>query len=352
MHFCRNNSSSMAHISPPLGFAVIGFGHIGQKHTHHILANPEAKFIGAFDLDDLKKSEIKNKNLYCFDSLQELFNHPQVHIISICTPNGLHAEHAVAALKAGKHVIIEKPMTLTSEQANQVIQAANDSDRFVFCVMQNRYSPVATWLKEVISQSILGEIYSVSVLCAWNRDQRYYKLNHWHGNLNLDGGPLFTQFSHFVDLMYWLFGNIEIGKTEFYNFNHQHLTEFEDSGFFTFQSPNQNKMRGLFQYTTSVFNSNFESSIHIIAQNGTIKVGGQYMNEIQYCQIENYTLPELDPTPPPNQYDGYQGSASNHQFVIQNAIDTLKGISYPHTPAKEGQDVVQIIESVYQNRIL
>lgn len=342
----------MAHISPPLGFAVIGFGHIGQKHTQHILANPEANFIGAFDLDDSKKQEIDNKNLYCFSSLEELFNHPQVHIICVCTPNGLHAEHAVAALNAGKHVIVEKPMTLTAEQGNQVIQAATNSDRFVFCVMQNRYSPVATWLKEVISQSILGEIYSVSVLCAWNRDQRYYKPNHWHGNLNLDGGPLFTQFSHFVDLMYWLFGNIQIGKTEFYNFNHKHLTEFEDSGFFTFQSPEQNKMRGLFQYTTSVFNSNFESSIHIIAQNGTIKVGGQYMNEIQYCQIENYTLPQLDPTPPPNQYDGYQGSASNHQFVIQNAIDTLKGNSYPSTTAKEGRDVVQIIESVYKNRIL
>ncbi len=352
LHFCRIISSNMKNISSPLGFAVIGFGHIGQKHTHHILANTEAEFIGAFDVDDSKKSEIKNNNLPYFDSLYELLNHPKVQIVCICTPNGLHAEHAIASLKAGKHVVIEKPMTLSAEQANHVLETASEFNRFVFCVMQNRYSPVATWLKNVINQSILGEIYSVSVLCAWNRDHRYYKPFHWHGNLNLDGGPLYTQFSHFVDLMYWLFGNIEIGKTEFYNFNHHELTEFEDSGFFTFNSPEQKKMRGLFQYTTSVFHSNFESSIHIIAQKGTIKVGGQYMNEIQYCQIENYTLPELEPTPPPNQYDGYQGSASNHQFVIQNAIDTLKGISSPNTPASEGRDVVQIIETIYKNRIL
>lgn len=342
----------MSNISSPLGFAVIGFGHIGQKHTQNILANPEAHLVGAYDSDSSKHNEINDKGLNCFNSIEEILNHPEVQIICICTPNGLHSEHAIAALNAGKHVIIEKPMTLTVEQASQVIQAAKNSQCYVFCVMQNRYSPVATWLKEVINQSILGEIYSVSVLCAWNRDQRYYKPNHWHGTLIMDGGPLFTQFSHFVDLMYWLFGNIKIGKTEFYNFNHQDLTEFEDSGFFTFSSPKMKKMRGLFQYTTSVFNANFESSIHIIAQKGTIKVGGQYMNEVQYCQIENYNLPQLEPAPPPNQYDGYQGSASNHQFVIQNAIDTLRGISTPNTPATEGRDVVQIIESVYQSRIL
>jgi UDP-N-acetyl-2-amino-2-deoxyglucuronate dehydrogenase len=335
-----------------VGFAIIGYGHIGRKHAENILQNPEATLVGVYDSDPIKRNAVINNSIHCFHDFEEILNNPDVDIICICTPNGFHAQHAMAALNASKHAIIEKPMTLSSDDANQIIDLSQKSNNHVFCVMQNRYSPVAAWLKEVVSSSILGDIYSVSVLCAWNRDERYYKPNHWHGTLSLDGGPLFTQFSHFIDLLYWLLGDIHINKTEFFNHNHKHLTEFEDSGFFTFNSPSFPNLNGLFHYTTSVFNTNFESSISIIAQNGTIKVGGQYMNEIQYCQIQNYQPPILDPAPPPNQYDGYQGSASNHQFVIQNAIDTILHRTSPKTPANEGRDVVKIIESIYKNRIL
>lgn len=342
----------MSSLHPPVGFAVIGYGHIGKKHAENIQLNSNARLLGIFDSDPIKQEEIKNNQIHSFDQFNELLNHPQIQVVCICTPNGLHSQHALEVLNHHKHVIIEKPMTLSKLDANKIIETSNKVKKHVFCVMQNRYSPVATWLKEVINNKILGEIYSVSVLCAWNRDERYYKPNHWHGNLQLDGGPLFTQFSHFVDLIYWLFGKIEVNHSEFYNFNHHKLTQFEDSGFFSFNSPNFQKLKGLFQYTTSVFDSNFESSIHIIAENGTIKVGGQYMNEVQYCHIKNYDLPNLEPAPPPNLYDGYQGSASNHHFVIENAIDSILGKTSPKTTANEGKDVVSIIESAYQKRIL
>ncbi len=342
----------MSTLLPPVGFAVIGFGHIGKKHVENILLNSNARLVGIFDLDNNKQEEINAKYACSFDNLEELLNHPDVQIVCICTPNGLHFSHALEALNQNKHVIIEKPMTLSTSDATEINETAQKVNKHVFCVMQNRYSPVAAWLKEVINENILGEIYSVSVLCAWNRDERYYKPNHWHGNLELDGGPLFTQFSHFVDLIYWLLGKIEVNHSEFYNFNHQNLTQFEDSGFFTFSSPKFEKLKGLFQYTTAVFETNFESSIHIIAEKGTIKVGGQYMNEVQYCQIKDYKLPNLDPAPPPNLYDGYQGSASNHHFVIQNAIESIQEKASPKTPGNEGKDVVNIIESVYQKRIL
>jgi predicted dehydrogenase len=342
----------MSTLLPPVGFAVIGFGHIGKKHVENILLNSNARLVGIFDSDQQKQEEIKTKYACSFANLAELLNHPDVQIVCICTPNGLHFRHALESLNQNKHVIIEKPMTLSTSDATEIIETAQKVNKHVFCVMQNRYSPVAAWLKEVINENILGEIYSISVLCAWNRDERYYKPNHWHGNLELDGGPLFTQFSHFIDLIYWLLGKIDVNHSEFYNFNHQHLTQFEDSGFFTFTSPNFEKLKGLFQYTTAVFETNFESSIHIIAEKGTIKVGGQYMNEVQYCQIINYKLPSLDPAPPPNLYDGYQGSASNHHFVIQNAIESIQGKTSPKTSGNEGKDVVNIIETVYQKRIL
>jgi predicted dehydrogenase len=166
--------------------------------------------------------------------------------------------------------------------------------------------------------------------------------------MSLDGGPLFTQFSHFIDLLYWVFGEININYAQFENFNHKQSTQFEDSGIVTF-SINSGGV-GSINYSTSVFDKNFESSISIIGENGTVKLGGQYMNEISYCHINNYEMPALEKSNPPNNYGNYQGSASNHPYVIQNIIETLNNKSKPHTQLSEGLAVVKIIEEIYKFR--
>ena len=106
--------------------------------------------------------------------------------------------------------------------------------RNVFCVMQNRYSPPSEWIKKVVQEKILGDIFMVQLNCYWNRDSRYYKKGGWKGTQDLDGGTLFTQFSHFIDIMYWLFGDIDNIKGNFADFTHQDTTDFEDSGFVSF----------------------------------------------------------------------------------------------------------------------
>jgi len=166
--------------------------------------------------------------------------------------------------------------------------------------------------------------------------------------MDLDGGPLFTQFSHFIDLLYWIFGEIKINYAQFENFNHTHSTQFEDSGIVTF-AINSGGV-GSINYSTSVFDKNFESSISIIGENGTVKLGGQYMNEISYCHIKDYQMPTLEKSNPPNNYGSYQGSASNHPFVIQNVIDTLNNHSLPHTNVTDGMAVVKIIQDIYKFR--
>jgi UDP-N-acetyl-2-amino-2-deoxyglucuronate dehydrogenase len=185
----------------------------------------------------------------------------------------------------------------------------------------------------------------VQVNCYWNRDENYYKPGSWHGTKNLDGGTLFTQFSHFIDLMYWLFGDIKNIKANFADFNHAHLTDFEDSGMVTFEFLNGGL--GCINYSTSVYQKNLESSMTIIAENGSVKVGGQYMDKIEYCHIKDYTMPELKATNPPNDYGPYKGSAANHHYIIENVIDVLKGRSTITTNALEGLKVVDIIERIY-----
>jgi len=185
----------------------------------------------------------------------------------------------------------------------------------------------------------------VQVNCFWNRDDRYYGKIPWKGTMELDGGTLFTQFSHFIDILYWLFGDIDSIQARFADFTHAHNTAFEDSGLVTFDFVKGGM--GTLQFSTAVAETNFESSLTIVAEKGTIKVGGQYMNEVEYCCVEGYEMPELPPSNPANDYGAYKGSAANHGYIFENVHDTLRGKGRITTNALEGLKVVDIIERIY-----
>jgi predicted dehydrogenase len=286
-----------------------------------------------------------------YNTLEDFLKSPeaqQTDVVNIASPNGFHASQAMQCLESRKHVVIEKPMALNKQDAEKVIFKALHVHKHVFAVMQNRYSPPSAWIKELIESDKLGQIYMVQLNCYWNRDNRYYKPESWHGKLDLDGGTLFTQFSHFIDLMYWLFGDIQNIQSRFNNFNHSKLTEFkEDSGVLQFEFVNGGM--GCVNFSTSIWDCNLESSMTIIAENGSVKIGGQYMDKVEYCHVKDYQMPELLPTNPGNDYGAYKGSAANHHFVIENVVDVLKGRNQITTNALEGLKVVEIIERMYQS---
>ena len=330
-------------------FAVIGQGHIGKRHAEMIRRNPQAELVAVCDILSKEKLGLSDISEAFYGSVDELLaTEKEVDVINICVPNGLHAEFALKVLNSEKHVVIEKPMALSKRDAEQVLSRSKEVGRDVFCVMQNRYSPPSVWLKEVVDSKILGKLYSVQLNCFWNRDERYYKLGNWHGTTEMDGGTLYTQFSHFVDIMCWLFGDITNIKGSFQDFNHQSLTAFEDSGNVLFDFVKGGS--GSLNYSTAVWDKNLESSLTIIAENGSVKVAGQYMNEVEYCHIKDYSMPKLTPSNPPNDYGAYKGSAQNHHYVIQNVIDKLNGNALITTNAMDGLKVVDIIERIYKER--
>jgi UDP-N-acetyl-2-amino-2-deoxyglucuronate dehydrogenase len=330
-------------------FAVIGQGHIGKRHAEMIRRNPEAELIAACDIVQKDKLNLTDLAEHFYTSPQEMLDkHPEIDVVNICTPNGLHAEHSLLALQANKHIVCEKPMALSKADCEAVIFKALKVNKNVFCVMQNRFSPPSVWLKNIVENKIIGDVYMVQLNCYWNRDDRYYKKGGWKGTQNLDGGTLFTQFSHFIDIMYWLFGDLKNIQAKFNDFNHQDLTEFEDSGFVNFNFIDGGM--GSINYSTAVWNSNLESSLTIIGSKGSVKVGGQYMDKVEYCHIKDYTLPDLAPTNEANDYGAYKGSANNHPQIIANVIDTLKGRTTITTNAMEGLKVVDIIERIYSLR--
>jgi len=327
-------------------FAVVGCGHIGKRHAEMIQRNNEAELVALVDVKSKDQLNIDAYNVPFFNSLEAfLASDIEADVINIASPNGFHAGQALAALTAKKHVVIEKPVALKKVDAEKVIFKALHVHKHVFAVMQNRYSPPSVWIKEMVESNRLGKIYMVQLNCYWNRDERYYKPDSWHGKKDLDGGTLFTQFSHFIDILYWLFGDIENIHARLASHNHTHLTEFEDSGFVSFDFVNGGM--GTINYSTSIWNQNMESSLTIIAENGSVKIGGQYMNEVEYCHVKDYAMPELAPTNPGNDYGAYKGSAQNHHYVIDNVIDVLKGRATITTNALEGLKVVDIIERIY-----
>lgn len=326
-------------MSKELQVAVLGMGRIGKRHCKIIDRLKHFNLAATIDPRGEKWEDVEH-----FTSLHDfLHSENSVDIVAICTPNGLHAPQAILCLKNGFHVLIEKPMALNTESAEEIITRASRHKKQVFCVMQNRYSPVACWLKEILESEALGEIYMVDVRCYWNRDERYYRLgenNHaWHGDATLDGGPLFTQFSHFVDMVYWLFGDWKEINSLRESYRNGEYTEFEDTGVVNFRLGK--KTLGNFSYTTASYDKNLLNAVTIIAENGNIRIGGQYMQDLISCDIEDYEIPmEI-------RRRIERSSFNNHIRVYENVYEVLLENTSITTNAYEGKKVVNIIDRVY-----
>lgn len=340
-----SNNTSDSIINKQLKLAIIGFGHIGKKF--YALCQ-EFNQVDCVAVVDPKQSEVTHTTTW-FPSLDDLLSsNIAFDLAYIAVPNYLHTQIGLSCIDAGKDIIIEKPMGLRSADCKAIIEAAEKHQKQVFCVMQNRYSPPSAWLKNIIEQQLLGRILYVEIHCIWNRSKEYYEDSEWKGDLEKDGGTLFTQFSHFVDTLYWLFGKPNQIQAEFFNLNHTHEIDFEDTALVRFQLPEGGK--GHLFYSTSAHQKNLESSITVLGEKGSIKIGGQYMNEVLHCSIHDYTMPDLAPTAEPNSYGTYQGSAFNHRYVLQNVLDVKAGKDSIKTTANEGLHVVELIEEIYAQR--
>jgi UDP-N-acetyl-2-amino-2-deoxyglucuronate dehydrogenase len=329
-----------------LRFAIVGCGRIAVRHAAHI-AN-KAKLIAVCDIDAEKAlalGNLYNAKVY-YDIDEMLTAEKSVQAVAVCTPNGLHKEHTVKALNAGFHVICEKPMATSPSACKEMIEAAGKNDRKLFVIKQNRFNPPVEALKKLLDEGRLGKIFSFQLNCFWNREADYYH-NSWRGSINLDGGTLYTQFSHFIDLLYWMFGDIEDVKAFTGNFKHQDIIEFEDTGAVILKF--KNGLIGTINYTVNSHKKNMEGSLLLFGEKGTVKIGGQYLNELEYQSIEDYAIENLPAGNRANDYGNYVGSMSNHDKVYGNVIDVLQHNAKMATSAFEGLKTVEIIDKIYQS---
>ena len=329
-----------------LKFAIIGCGRIAQRHAEHI--NRIGLLVAVCDIIPSKAESLATiYSTKVYTSIEELLTREtSVDVVSICTPNGLHSTHSIKALNAGYHVLVEKPMAIKLEDCDRMIEAAKINGKHLFAIKQNRYNPPVLAVKEAIEKGRLGKIYSLQLSCFWNRDAAYY-LNSWKGTKDLDGGTLFTQFSHFIDLLYWINGDVNkvLAITE--NYAHQGIIEFEDTGVVALRFCNDSI--ATINYTVNSHKQNMEGSLTIFGEKGTVKIGGQYLNELEYQSIQDYQITNLPKGNTANNYGTYVGSMSNHDKVYQNVIDVLQRGALMTTSTFDAKKTVEIILKIYES---
>lgn len=325
-------------------FAIIGCGRIGNRHAGHIINNGE--LIAVCDIVVEKADKLaKEYNCKSYSAIEDLLeNHPEVDVVSICTPNGLHASHTILSLNAGFHVLCEKPLSISVHDCGEMIKCAEKNNKRLFAIKQNRFNPPVEAVKKAIDSGKLGKIFSVQLSCFWNRNDDYYH-NSWKGSKDLDGGTLYTQFSHFVDLLYWFVGDVKEAKGFSRNYNHEGIIDFEDTGVVALQF--HNGAIGTINYSVNSYGQNMEGSLTIFGELGTVKIGGQYLNELDYQNIKDYKIENLPEGNTANNYGKYKGSMSNHDRIYENLVDVLTNNTAISTSSFEGLKTVEIIDKIY-----
>jgi len=314
-------------------FILIGCGKVAKRHLDIITALGE--LLAVCDADEKTAQTVSSEYQvpYCtsLDELIELYQSADVAVV--CTPNSLHAAHAIQLLENGFHVLVEKPMALSSTDAAKMISNAGKQQRQLFTVLQNRFNPAVQALYTAIQQKHLGRLFSVQVNCFWHRNEDYYINHPWHGNAAMDGGVLFTQFSHFVDLLHWCFGAVKQVTGLMHNVNHPYTTLQADEGAVLLQF--ENGMIGTLQFSVNSYKKNMEGSLTLFAEKGTVKIGGTYLDAIVYAETEK---PLIVDTEMPG---------SSLEKVYQSMIRTLQHGDRFYASPEESLENIMLIEQIH-----
>jgi UDP-N-acetyl-2-amino-2-deoxyglucuronate dehydrogenase len=341
------NPSDVARSTPgaphPIRFALVGAGQIGARHARQmarcgqLIAVADTAFEKA-----LQTAEAFNATAY--PSIQTLLDAERPDLLAVCTPNDLHAPQSILALRSGIHVLCEKPMCLTSLESGAMIAAARLSGRHLFVVKQNRFNPPVQLLHRLLREGRLGRVLSFQVNAFWHRPPAYYLNSDWHGKESRDGGVLFTQFSHFIDLLCWLLGKLDVTGVQRDNYLMKGLTDGEDTGIVTLKTADG--AIGMIHYTVAAWSKNMEGSLTVLGEKGTVKIGGEYLNELDYFRVQGMEAPTLASSRPANEYGAYQGSMSNHDKVYDELVKALRRESFDLASAVEAGETVTLIEQI------
>ncbi|MFN2440575.1 MAG: Gfo/Idh/MocA family protein, partial [Chitinophagaceae bacterium] len=280
-------------------------------------------------------------NAKAYSTIDSLLKH-DIDIVSVCTPNGFHAEHVIKSLQAGKHVLCEEPLCITGAAAWQIIETEKFSGKKLFVVNSFRYNPVLQDLKRLIDERLLGDVYSFQLNCFWNCPASYY--SEWRGKKFPGGGALYIEASYCINVLLWLLGDVIEVKGYISNTARKKMIEYEDTG--TAALKMKNNILGTINWSANAFEKNENFELTILAEKGTVCLGGKYLNELKYQYGEKFlSLPIVDTE---NNSGLYQNSINNYKEVYTNLIKALQNEDHSSSSSFNGLKTVETIECIYK----
>jgi UDP-N-acetyl-2-amino-2-deoxyglucuronate dehydrogenase len=325
---------------------LIGCGRISRNHFEAIRKVDGIVLSAVCDTDpERARAAGEEQGVPWFVSEAEMLRNAELDMVSICTPSGLHAANGVEAARAGKHVLTEKPMSLTLEQADALVAACDAAGVHLFVVKQNRLNAPIQMLKRAVDKGRFGRIYMANVTVRWQRPQEYYDSATWRGTWEFDGGAFMNQASHYVDLLQWMLGPVESVMAQ--TATQARRIEAEDSGaaLLKFRSG----ALGVVEVNVLTYPRNLEGSITILGEHGSVKIGGTAVNRVEHWQFAEYDdddkLVESGTvnTNPPSVY-GY-----GHEAYYNNVLAVLRGEARPETDGRAGRKSLEIILGIYES---
>lgn len=272
-----------------LSVVLVGLGHIAAKHAVVLAQHPCIRLVATVDplqaerkgfFTGLDEAVMHGTDLGAvLDGLDAQVDAWQ-RLVLVATPNGTHIPLARLAVERGWHVLVEKPMGLDPTACADLVDFARGRGRVLAVAMQNRFGRAARALKQVVEQGLLGDLRMVQIECFWNRDEKYYNTSAWRGTRTLDGGVLYTQFSHFIDLLLWLLGRPSDFSLMASNLAHQGLELDHDSGVLSMRW--QTGLLGTMAYTTAAAPGRACSGFTLLGNVAGVRLSGQYMDSLEW----------------------------------------------------------------------
>jgi UDP-N-acetyl-2-amino-2-deoxyglucuronate dehydrogenase len=329
---------------PVLNAGLIGCGRVGPRHAESISELPQVRLAAVADVVESRAQRFARAyGGQAYTDYRQILDRPDVDMVSICTPSGLHAQMAIDALQAGKHVVLEKPMALSLEDADRIINTALHTGRKLCVVLQNRYNPPMQDLRRVVDEGKLGRLMLGSATVRWYRPQEYYE-DGWHGTWAMDGGALMNQSIHHIDALQWLMGDVQ--SVFAYTGTLAHKMEAEDTGVAVLRF--RSGALGTVEGSTITYPENLEGSVALFGERGSAKVGGTALNHKVIWKIEGELEHERetltrDQVDPPSVY------GTSHRAVIADMIAAINEDREPRTNGLAARKSVALVLAMYES---
>jgi UDP-N-acetyl-2-amino-2-deoxyglucuronate dehydrogenase len=324
-------------------FGLVGCGRISGKHVEALASHADdAELVAVCDVDPRAAEAMRAQTgAAAFGSLDELLSGCDCDVVVLATPSGLHAEQGIAAARAGRHVVTEKPMSTRWQDAKQLVQVCDQEGVDLFVVKQNRRNATIQLVKRAMEKGRFGRVYMVNVNVFWNRPQSYYDAARWRGTWEFDGGAFMNQASHYVDLLDWIIGPVE--SVHAVTATLARNIQVEDTGVVNIKW--RSGALGSMNVTMLTYPQNLEGSITIIGEKGTVRVGGVAVNRIEHWQFA-----EPDEDDAAVQDASYQTTSvygHGHPLYYRNVIQALRGEADPETDGREGLRSLELLIGIY-----